>query len=371
MTEEILLERVHHPHDVAIDGLGGGAIHQHSLGTEHLRHFGEQDGTACRRESIGDATDQRVRGDAAEPVGAAALVAEHQRGGWYRLASVVSHPIHELVQRRDARLHLVEHILRVEEADAAAVHVARFGEQGVELVVLAAETEHQHPPGIRVAHESREDLARVSEVVAKLAASIWMRERVDSVDDASEALVRRAGDLFGCPVDAADRVDDPDFVARADTAVSPLEALPRALRRRWRRRARERLVGIVERALELRLEVVRVDPSTRVDLRRDSADRPSVLVDDVTNPQRMQRDLVARGYLLAHRDGGVTDADRIARLERVDGDRDVVRRPDANGARDTRGRGGHAVAPARAVRAAPTRSSRAGGPTLYVSRASS
>ena len=55
-----------------------GAIHQQLLGAEHLRHLGEQHAAAERRHAIGDAAEQRVRADAAEPVRAAALVAEHE-----------------------------------------------------------------------------------------------------------------------------------------------------------------------------------------------------------------------------------------------------------------------------------------------------
>ena len=143
------------------------------------------------------------------------------------LAAVVAHALDQLVHAPAHPLHFVEHVLRVEEANTAAVHVPRFGEQRVELVVLAAQPEHEHPAGVRMTHQSREHLTRMSEVVAELAAAVRMRERVHAVDRPGEALVRRSGDLLRRPVHAADGVDDPHLVARADAAVGALESLPR------------------------------------------------------------------------------------------------------------------------------------------------
>ena len=71
---------VDHADASSVHRLAGGAIHQHLLGAEHLRHLGQQHGAARRGEAVGDAADQRVGRDAAEAVRAAALVPQHQRG---------------------------------------------------------------------------------------------------------------------------------------------------------------------------------------------------------------------------------------------------------------------------------------------------
>jgi hypothetical protein len=61
-------------------------------------------------------------------------------------------------------------------------------------------------------------------------------------------------------------------------------------------------------------------------------------VHDLARAQRAELELVAGGYRLAHGDAGVSRSDHVARLERVDGDRDVIRRTDADRARES-GRG--------------------------------
>ena len=104
-----------------------GAIHQQLLGAEHLRNLRQQHAAADRRHAIGDAAEQRVGADAAEPVRPAALVAEHEVRRAALRAPIAAHSLDELRDRARSLLELVDHVLRVEERYAIAVDRARRG----------------------------------------------------------------------------------------------------------------------------------------------------------------------------------------------------------------------------------------------------
>ena len=218
MTQEIRLEVVDHVDELPKHFRRRGAVHEQLLGAEHLGHLAEEDTSTQRREAIGDAPEQGVGRDAAEAIGPAALVAEHEGGRRHRLAAVVRHARQELGNRLDTTLALVGDILRVEEPDPAPVHVTGAREQGVHLVVLAAQPEHEHAARIGVAEQPGEHGLGVREIVAELAASEWMPERVNAVDRFRRACRGRLRDALGHEVDAADGVEDPHLVAGPDAA---------------------------------------------------------------------------------------------------------------------------------------------------------
>ena len=114
-----------------------------------------------------------------------------------------------------------------------------------------------------------------------------------------------------------------------------------------------------------------MDPAAGVDRCSRSPDRPAVLAHDFAFGQRAERDLVPGRHRLARGDADVTDGDDVARLQRIDGDGDVVRRADTHRAREAGRCRRHAEAPASAAGLVPAPFSEAVAPKLYVSRASS
>src|SRR6185437_16437359 len=105
-----------------------------------LGNLGENGRTAGARELRAHAAHQRIRGESAEGVGAAALEAEDQVGERAGLAHVAGKQCGELLERTDAFLDLVTDGLRIEAADALRIKVRR-AEQRRELIVLAAEAD--------------------------------------------------------------------------------------------------------------------------------------------------------------------------------------------------------------------------------------
>src|SRR5690606_8667188 len=121
---------------------------------EHLRNLREDHAAPHGRETVGDAAHHGVRRDATEAVGPTALVADDEVGGGALHPRVGGHPANELGHGVQPLLHLVVHILGVEEEHAIAIDIARHGQEAFHLVVLATQTEHQHAAGIRVTHQT-------------------------------------------------------------------------------------------------------------------------------------------------------------------------------------------------------------------------
>ena len=298
VAAEVVLELVHHAERVVEGGLRVAAVEERGLGAEHLGDLGQDRGAAPRAEAVGDATDQRVGGDAAEAVAAAALHAEHQFARGDRLALELRGIRDELAHRFEAVLDFILHVLRVEKADALRVERAGFGEEGLERVVLAAEAEDQHRGGVRVADQAGEDPAGVAEVVAELRAAVGMGEGVDAIDRAAgpdELLRREVGDALAGDVDAGDRVDDPDLVAGRRAAIGTAVAEEGGNFTRGGRGSTGSLVFQLGVLAQAAADLVDVDVLAGGDVRGGDPDREAVLDHRLTRGDRPQRRLVAGG----------------------------------------------------------------------------
>src|SRR5688572_1977325 len=119
-----------------------------------------------------------------------------------------------------------------------------------------------------------------------------MDESVDAVDAAGMAARGTLGDLLGGAGDASNRGDDPDFVARADAAVSPSIALESSV---WAGGGRSglRLVEIVAGALQGGREIVAVDMFARRDGAPGPTDRKAELQHRLAGGNGRERYLVA------------------------------------------------------------------------------
>jgi hypothetical protein len=113
---------------------------------------------------------------------------------------------------------VLDHLGR-EAAQAFAVDVRGRLQQGLQLVVLAAQAQDQHAAGVGVGGQARDQAAGVAEVVAQLRAAERVGEGVDAVDAAGEAGIGLLGDAAGGVGHAADGAQHPDLVAGADPAV--------------------------------------------------------------------------------------------------------------------------------------------------------
>ena len=345
MPQEIFLEIVDQRHDVPEDRFIDRSTHQELLRAENLRHLGEDHPSAERRQPVGDAPDERVGGDPAQAVRAAAFVAEHEIGGGALHPRIALHRRRKLRHGFEPCIDLVRDLLAIEEPEPRAIDVSGEPEQAIHLIIFAAEPEHQHAARVGMAHQAGEGALRVPEIVAELAAAVGMRETVDPVDRSppsppGEPLRSLPRNPLGRVVDAADRVEDPHLVARADpagpAAVAAEErgtrnaevgtAVPRFAFRLPR--SVKGLIPILHQPLEARFQIVSVHPGTGRDRRGHLPDREAVFHDRLARLERPKRDLVARGNVLAEHDALALDHDAAPRGERPYRHRDVVRRMD-------------------------------------------
>ena len=78
MALKICLKVIDQRHCLMKKRLVGTAVHEYRLCAEHLRHLGEDSGSAFPDQPVGKAPHQRIRRDAGEPVAAPAFHADHQ-----------------------------------------------------------------------------------------------------------------------------------------------------------------------------------------------------------------------------------------------------------------------------------------------------
>ena len=178
-----------------------------------------------------DAADQRVGGQPAEGVGAAALEAHNQIA---TAGAARARPAAEARRAPPARAHLP----RPRHPTACALKLrTRRGSRlaacssAGELVALASETDHQHGARVGVGGERCQNPPRVQEVIPQLRAAERVGEGVHSVHTPSEPLagdfgnalrgVRRRSRLWRAPrsrcacrrgrraADSRGRCDDP------------------------------------------------------------------------------------------------------------------------------------------------------------------
>ena len=206
---------------------------------------------------------------------------------------------------------LVGNVLAGEEADALVIEVTELVEHLLVRAVFATERQEQHAGGIGVTRERHQQTTRLSVVGAGLRAAKGMREVVDALERALDQilslLTHGACDL----VDATDRGDNPQLVARGSAAVGAAEA-HKGLGLNGIHDRMRGVVGVLDLARKVGLHIMRVEPLAGLDITRHVSDGQAVLDDVLPRGNRAHGHLVAlrdilHGHDLAHagdRDGG-------------------------------------------------------------------
>src|SRR5258708_3223453 len=176
-----------------------------------------------------------IRRDAAEPIVAAALVPDDQLRGAARHATISLHSPRQPRDQFRAAGAFVADVLRVEETHAAPVDVSGARQQRFHLIGLATKAQHQHAARIGIAEQTGESRLRVPEIIAQLAAAIWMAKGLDAIDALPQTFRCALRDALRHEVDTADRIENPDLVARAGPAVVAAVAVEGGKLRRARR----------------------------------------------------------------------------------------------------------------------------------------
>ena len=206
---------------------------------------------------------------------------------------------------------LVGNVLAGEEANALVIKVTELIEHLLVRAVFAAERQEQHAGGIGVTRECHQQTTRLGMVGAGLRTAKGMREVIDTLertlDQVLSLLAHSARDL----VDAADRGDDPQLVARGGTAVGAAETHKGLGLNVIHDRVRG-VVRVLDLTRKVGLHIMRVEPLTGLDVARHVSDGQAILDDVLPRGNRAHGHLVAlrdilHGHDLAHtgdRDGG-------------------------------------------------------------------
>ncbi len=311
---EVFLEIIDEGHRLIEEGLIFTAVHEQGLRTEHFRYLREDGGAAHGDESVGEAADSGVCGDAGESVGAAALHADHQLAAADGLPLCLARVFCQLLHDFDAVCDFIVGFLRYQETDTFRIVFTDIVLQYVNVAVLTAQAQHQHAAGIGMVDEIGEDLTCMLLIVAHLGAAVRVGEGDDALHAAGNQRLASLLNGLGHIVDTAYGGDDPDLVPDADLAVLPAIALEEALFP-GRERAEVPIIGIGKQLSETRLHVVGVDPGACPDLCGGNTDGIAVLYNRSACRDVLQCKFVSLGDVLNESDlGAVLQLDQAAFL---------------------------------------------------------
>ena len=206
---------------------------------------------------------------------------------------------------------LVGNVLAGEEANALVIEVTELIEHLLVRAVFAAERQEQHTGRIGVTRERHQQTTRLGVVGAGLRAAEGMREVIDALERALDQILSLLAHSARGLVDAADRGDNPQLVARGGAAVGAAEAHKGLGLNGIHDRVRG-VVRVLDLARKVGLHIMRVEPLTGLDIARHVSDGQAVLDDVLPRGNRTHGHLVAlrdilHGHDLAHagnRDGG-------------------------------------------------------------------
>ena len=311
VADEVVLKAVEHVRGGVKDLLVLATVEQDALGTEHLGHLGQYRRAAARDDHIAHATDRGVGGNARKAVGAAALKADDQLRGRDGLALGLLGEVGQLSQDLVTLNLLVGNVLTGKEANALVIEVTELIEHLLVRAVFAAERQEQHAGGIGVTRERHQQTTRLGVVGTGLRAAKGMREVIDALERALDQILSLLAHSARDLVDAADRGDDPQLVARGGTAVGATEAHKGLGLNGIHDRVRG-VVRVLDLTRKVGLHIMRVEPLTGLDVARHVSDGQAVLDDVLPRGNRTHGHLVAlrdilHGHDLAHagnRDGG-------------------------------------------------------------------
>ena len=145
----------------------------------------------------------------------------------------MAHHLIKLVKLFNARFHFVILMLAHHKMHALRIELAQRVAEGVHLIVLAAEANHQHRARIRVAHHVLQHSAGIDVVVAELRAAVSVAEQMHAVSAFGiVGLFQETRlNLPRNPVDAADGREDPQLVADPHVAAGATVDLHLTIRR--------------------------------------------------------------------------------------------------------------------------------------------
>ena len=307
MREEVFLEVVDEGDGLAEELLRPTAVHQDGFGSEHLRHLGEDAGSALRHKPIAELAYEGVGGDARETVAASALQAHAELCHRHILAFVLGSLPAEFAQLAKSFLHLVAlYALRHEQANALLVVVAQHGHEVFGLVVFASQREHQHTARIGVEHDVAQYLARVLVVVRELRAAVVVVPGMQGLAAQHAAfcaffgqfLLHELDDALGHSVDASHRRHYPHLVSDAHFAVPSHVALEGKVLLRNAKFFVHRVILVGERARKVSLQVVLVHPLARLQVDGGVAYRIAIFQDVLAGGCVDEQNLMSGGHVL-------------------------------------------------------------------------
>ena len=297
-ADEVLLEVVDQAYGLVEQLTGGATVHQQGLGAEHFGDFRQHGRAALGHNPIGKDAQQRVGGNAGKAVGATALQAHPQFAHGDIDADILPGMDKQFPGQLQTVFHLVLHLLADEHPHAGGLDGTHDLAEGIQLVVLASEADHQDAAGVRVMHHIGQDGPGVFVVVPQLRAAVVVREGYDGIHRthlAGHFLPETAGDGLADPVHASHRGDDPDLVAHAHLAVLTDEAAEGAALPCRRNIRRNRIPGIVQQAFQVGFDTGMVYRRTGRDVPGHVTDGGTVFDDVLPFPQIFQQDFVSAG----------------------------------------------------------------------------
>ena len=184
------------------------------------------------------------------------------------------------------------------------IEVAELVEHLLVRAVLATKGQEQHARSVCVTRERHQQTTRLGMVGAGLRATKGMREVIDALQRTLDQILGLLAHGTRDFVDAADRGDDPQLVARGGATVGAAESHKGLGLNRLNDRMR-RVVRVLDLARKVGLDVMRMQPLTGLDVARHMADRKTVLDDVLPRGNGAHGHLVAlrnilRGHDLAH-----------------------------------------------------------------------
>ena len=335
VREEVVLEVVDERDGLVEQLLVAATLHEDGLGTEHFRNFGEDGGaTLGLAEEVGESTNQWVARDARIAVGAATLQADAECRGRTGLTLEGLCVLDDLGEGLDTVLHFVAlNLLANHELNA--VRIIAFAEllEDLRLVVLATQADDEDATCIGVKNHVAKHFLGVFVVLAELGATIVVREVEDAIDRTQVAGKGGTGlldNLLDDAVDATDGWDDPHLVADTDLTVSTFEALEGILFAAWLLllQTLELDAAVVERALQVGLDVLVVEETAALDGVTGMANRETVLDDVLALGKVLEGTFMSCRYVGDESHLVALDVERRALGQRNQGNEDIVGRID-------------------------------------------
>ena len=200
-----------------------------------------------------------------------------------------------------ALYQLVLNILAGKEAHALRVVVAQLLKHLGMRAVFAPQRKEEHAGGVRVARKRYQQLAGLRMVGTRLRAVKGMREVVHALKAVPHQILSLFAHGAGDLVHAANRRDDPQLVARGGATVGAAKALEGLGLDSPEHRAR-RMVLVIDLAGEIGLDIMRMQPATRLDIAGHMADGQTVLDYVVAGGDCADGHLVALRNVLCRRD---------------------------------------------------------------------